>query len=293
MSVYIRQNAVPITYKAGDSWTILSQIEQGIKNKIEAAGTPLSDWDVQINRGILTGLNEAFIISSDVRNKLISEDPKSAEIIRPILRGRDIEKDSIHFSDLYLIALFPSKNYDIEEFPAIKNWLINGEWVQIKTKNNPPTPIGSGKMRLMQSGSTVEFEGVSFKTRKKTSNKWFETQDSIKYWDDFFKPKVFYREISEQMNSVYTEENIFINNKAYIITGKDVTPSLASFLNSQLFTKIILSGANSTGGKGPKFLLNARVPNIIRDSNSVTEQEIVEYYNFAARELQYLNDLFQ
>ncbi|WP_411130796.1 hypothetical protein [Weissella confusa] len=183
MSVYIRQNAVPITYKAGDSWTILSQIEQGIKNKIEAAGTPLSDWDVQINRGILTGLNEAFIISSDVRNKLISEDPKSAEIIRPILRGRDIEKDSIHFSDLYLIALFPSKNYDIEEFPAIKNWLINGEWVQIKTKNNPPTPIGSGKMRLMQSGSTVEFEGVSFKTRKKTSNKWFETQDSIKYWD--------------------------------------------------------------------------------------------------------------
>ncbi|MCS9991608.1 hypothetical protein EFL69_00560 [Weissella confusa] len=113
------------------------------------------------------------------------------------------------------------------------------------------------------------------------------------FLDDFFKPKVFYREISEQMNSVYTEENIFINNKAYIITGKDVTPSLASFLNSQLFTKIILSGANSTGGKGPKFLLNARVPNIIRDSNSVTEQEIVEYYNFAARELQYLNDLFQ
>lgn len=183
MSVYIRQNAVSIVFKTGEPWTILSQIEQSIKSKIERYGTPLKEWNIDIQYGVKTGLNEAFIIPLNVKNKLISEDPKSAEIIRPILRGRDIEKDSIHFSDLYLIALFPSKNYDIEEFPAIKNWLINGEWVQIKTKNNPPTPIGSGKMRLMQSGSTVEFEGVSFKTRKKTSNKWFETQDSIKYWD--------------------------------------------------------------------------------------------------------------
>ena len=157
MSVYIRQNAVSIVFKTGEPWTILSQIEQSIKSKIERYGTPLKEWNIDIQYGVKTGLNEAFIIPLNVKNKLISEDPKSAEIIRPILRGRDIEKDSIHFSDLYLIALFPSKNYDIEEFPAIKNWLINGEWVQIKTKNNPPTPIGSGKMRLMQSGSTVEF----------------------------------------------------------------------------------------------------------------------------------------
>lgn len=280
MSVYIRQNAVPITYKAGDSWTILSQIEQGIKNKIEAAGTPLSDWDVQINRGILTGLNEAFIISSDVRNKLISEDPKSAEIIRPILRGRDIFRDEIHFENIFLINTHNGytdsegnfvPRIDIDDYPAIKNWLDNGSWNSSPSKGNNYERL---KKRTDQGDTPYNLR-------------------SLAYMDDFFKPKVFYREISEQMNSVYTEENIFINNKAYIITGKDVTPSLASFLNSQLFTKIILSGANSTGGKGPKFLLNARVPNIIRDSNSVTEQEIVEYYNFAARELQYLNDLFQ
>ncbi|CCF31567.1 TaqI-like C-terminal specificity domain-containing protein [Weissella confusa] len=277
MSVYIRQNAVPITYKAGDSWTILSQIEQGIKNKIEAAGTPLSDWDVQINRGILTGLNEAFIISSDVRNKLISEDPKSAEIIRPILRGRDIEKDSIHFSDLYLIALFPSKNYDIEEFPAIKNWLINGEWVQIKTKNNPPTPIGSGKMRLMQSGSTVEFEGVSFKTRKKTSNKWFETQDSIKYWDNFNEPKILFSRISgTEPKFALDLEKYVTNDTGYIITGEEI-----EYLKEQLINPIFWFAFNRFymgGGVNREFkvnnLLNLPIPksaNMIPFSNTELE----------------------
>ncbi|MFG6623037.1 TaqI-like C-terminal specificity domain-containing protein [Weissella confusa] len=280
MSVYIRQNAVSIVFKTGEPWTILSQIEQSIKSKIERYGTPLKEWNIDIQYGVKTGLNEAFIIPLNVKNKLISEDPKSAEIIRPILRGRDIFRDEIHFENIFLINTHNGytdsegnivPRIDIDDYPAIKNWLDNGSWNSSPSKGNNYERL---KKRTDQGDTPYNLR-------------------SLAYMDDFFKPKVFYREISEQMNSVYTEENIFINNKAYIITGKDVTPSLASFLNSQLFTKIILSGANSTGGKGPKFLLNARVPNIIRDSNSVTEQEIVEYYNFAARELQYLNDLFQ
>ena len=60
-------------------------MEQSIKAKIEAVGTPLKDWDINIYRGVLTGYNEAFIIDSETKEKLIAEDPKSAEIIRPIL----------------------------------------------------------------------------------------------------------------------------------------------------------------------------------------------------------------
>ncbi|GET25654.1 Eco57I restriction-modification methylase domain-containing protein [Prolixibacter sp. NT017] len=74
-----------------ESWVILSPIEQSIKEKIERIGTPLKDWDININRGILTGYNEAFIIDGATKERLIKEDPKSAEIIRPILRGRDIK----------------------------------------------------------------------------------------------------------------------------------------------------------------------------------------------------------
>ena len=175
MSDYIRQHAVKIDYKLGESWIILNEIEQSIKKKIESVGTPLKDWNISINYGIKTGLNEAFIISKEKRDELIKTDPKSAEIIRPILRGRDIKRNEIDFQDKYLIALFPSRNYDIELFPAIKDWLINGDWVTTKTKKNPPTPIGSGKLRLEQSGKEHVFKGVRFKSRKKTTNKWFET----------------------------------------------------------------------------------------------------------------------
>ncbi|MGQ2137637.1 hypothetical protein ACT4R9_11775, partial [Ornithobacterium rhinotracheale] len=95
---------------------------------------------------------------------------KSAEIIRPLLRGRDIKRYSYEFADLYLICTFPSLKIDIEEYPAVKEHLLS-----------------FGKERLEQSGKTHEINGKRIKSRKKTNNKWFETQDSISYWEDFYK----------------------------------------------------------------------------------------------------------
>ena len=82
---------------------ILSDIEQRIKQKIEAVGTPLKEWDIKIYRGILTGCNDAFIINKEKRDELIKKCPKSAEIIRPILRGRDIKRYGYDFADTYLL----------------------------------------------------------------------------------------------------------------------------------------------------------------------------------------------
>lgn len=113
-------------FTSSDSWTILSSIEAAIKQKIEAAGIRLKDWNVRINRGILTGCNEAFIISGDKRNELISQNPKSAEIIRPILRGRDIKRYGYTFSDLWVITSHNGirgrniPRIHIDEYPAIK-----------------------------------------------------------------------------------------------------------------------------------------------------------------------------
>ena len=83
---------------------MLTPIEQSIKRKIEAAGTPLKDWNIQINYGIKTGCNEAIIIDEAKKNELIAADPKSAEIIRPILRGRDVKRYHYDFADLWLIV---------------------------------------------------------------------------------------------------------------------------------------------------------------------------------------------
>ena len=91
-SGFVRHKATECAFTTSDSWVILNPIEQSIKRKIEAVGTPLKDWDIKINRGILTGCNEAFIIDEEKRQELIAQDPRSAEIIRPILRGRDIKR---------------------------------------------------------------------------------------------------------------------------------------------------------------------------------------------------------
>lgn len=112
-----------------DSWLILSGIEKQIKEKIERVGTPLKNWDVQINYGIKTGFNEAFIIDGKKRKELIEQHSKSEEIIRPILRGRDIKRYGYDFADLWLINTHNGlkekniKPINIKDYPAIKNHL--------------------------------------------------------------------------------------------------------------------------------------------------------------------------
>ncbi|NLZ51310.1 MAG: type II restriction endonuclease, partial [Rikenellaceae bacterium] len=98
MSVFVQQQSTFCDFSGGDSWVILSPIEQSIKRKIEAVGTPLKDWDIQINYGIKTGCNDAFIISTKKRNEILAncateeEHTRTDELIRPILRGRDIKR---------------------------------------------------------------------------------------------------------------------------------------------------------------------------------------------------------
>jgi hypothetical protein len=116
---------------------VLSPIEQRIKAKIEAVGMPLKDWDINIYRGILTGYNEAFIISGEKRKELIEQDPKSEEIIRPILRGRDIKRYGYDFADLWLINSHNGikekgiKPIDINDYPAVKRHL-DSYWDKIE-----------------------------------------------------------------------------------------------------------------------------------------------------------------
>ena len=186
LSLYVRQHAQYTQFKNVNSWVILSDIEQRIKAKIEAIGTPLKDWDISINYGIKTGFNDAFIIDGEKRAELIAQDPKSEEIIRPILRGRDIKRYGYEFADLYIITTFPSLKIDIESYPAVKQHLLS-----------------FGYDRLKQTGD----KGA----RKKTNNKWFETQDSISYWEDFNKQKIMYPNMTKFMPFLLDNNGFFIN----------------------------------------------------------------------------------
>ena len=84
-------------------WSALSGIEQSIMDKMEAVGTPLKEWDIAIYRGVLTGYNDAFVIDNDTKEALIAEDPRSADIIKPVLRGRDIQRYRAQWAGLWLI----------------------------------------------------------------------------------------------------------------------------------------------------------------------------------------------
>ena len=218
MSVFVRQNAIAMEYTK-DAWAILNPIEQSIKAKIEKYGTPLKDWDITINYGIKTGCNEAFIISGEKRKELIAEDPKSDEIIRPILRGRDIKRYGYEFADLWLIATFPSKHYNIDNYPAVKKWLKS-----------------FGK-KLEQTGEEyIDEFGKKQKCRKKTNNKWFETQDSIAYWNDFSKQKIMYSEIVRAPQFYLDNDGVFYPEAtSFIMTGKHLEYLLLAF-HSKLLT---------------------------------------------------------
>jgi len=225
LSDFVQQQSVECRFESFDSWVILSPIEQSIKRKIESVGTPLKDWDIQINYGIKTGFNDAFIISTEKRNEILDncsseeERTKTAELIRPILRGRDIKRYGYDWANLWLIATFPSRHYNIEEFPAVKAHLLS-----------------FGKERLEQTGKKYIINGEEIKARKKTSNKWFETQDSISYWDDFFKPKVMWKIIGCNINFSFNDGTMICNNAVNIMTGqRNQLLQFLGLMNCKLF----------------------------------------------------------
>ncbi len=202
-------------FDTSDGWVFLSTIEQAIKTKIERNGIPIKDWGVNIYRGILTGLNEAFIVSGEQKDALISEDPKSAEIIRPILRGRDIKRYGYEFADLWLISTFPSRHYNIDDFPAVKKHLLS-----------------FGIERLEQSGKKYLKNGGQISARKRTANKWFETQDSISYWNELNMQKICWIELSDESKFAIVDELVPLNT-VFFMNGKHLLYLLGA-LNSRV-----------------------------------------------------------
>ena len=233
----LENTTVNIKFPHNASWVILSPIEQRIKEKIEKVGVPLKDWeDIRINYGIKTGCNEAFIIDKAKKDELIRQSPNSVDIIRPILRGRDIKRYGYDFAELYLIATFPSKKYNIDDYPAIKDYLLDFG----KTDNEHLSKYGAdcwGKRRLEQSGNKG--------SRKKTHNKWFELQDSIAYWDDFNRQKVVWKRVGSILRFAFDDKKLAVLDSTCFAAG-NYAKYLTGILNSNM-GKYMLQESPTTG----------------------------------------------
>ncbi|EAH5857700.1 class I SAM-dependent DNA methyltransferase, partial [Campylobacter jejuni] len=197
-----------------ESFTFSDENTSALKAKIERIGTPLKEWHgLNINYGIKTGLNEAFIITTEKRNEILAnckdeaEKERTAKLIRKMLRGRDIKRYSYEWAGLWVIGTFPSLKINIEQYPALKQYL------------------SQFLPHIEQSGE----KGC----RKKTSNKWFETQDNIAYYEEFEKEKIVWAEMTKEACFVYDNSNFFTNQTCYFFTHCDYKYLLA-ILNSRL-----------------------------------------------------------
>ncbi|AHA88865.1 putative type IIS restriction/modification enzyme [Helicobacter pylori BM012A] len=198
-----------------------------LRDKIESVGTPLKDWDIQINYGIKTGANEAFIIPTEKRDEILkncddvqkdekgmSERERTIELIKPILRGKDIKRYSYEWAHLWVIATFPSLKLDIDDYPSLKTYL------------------SQFRPRIDQSGEKD--------CRKKTNNQWFETQDTIAYHEDFEKEKIVYGEIVQEPR-FYLDNGecelgyFYAEATSFILTGEHLR-YLLGMLHSKLIT---------------------------------------------------------
>ena len=289
MSDYIKYHSIRCRFDNSESWVILSEIEQRIKAKIEAVGTPLKDWDINIYRGILTGYNEAFIIDKTKRDEILAnckteeERQKTAEIIRPILRGRDIKLYSYEFADFYIITTFPSLKIDIESYPAVKQHLLS-----------------FGYDRLKQTGE----KGA----RKKTNNKWFETQDSIAYWEDFSKQKIVYPETTQgayfalDINEVMLDKTCFmiitdhskflialLSSKLYEFAYKSIFSSVELGISAYQYNKHALVKLPIIK---PTQEIEQKITTLLNESKyQKIDQLLYKLYNLSEEEINYINSL--
>lgn len=213
MSVFVQQQGTFCDFSGGDSWVILSPIEQSIKRKIEAVGTPLKDWDINIYRGVLTGYNDAFIITTSKRDEILSncqnedERKRTAELIRPILRGRDIKRYGYEWANLWLINTHNGikgklERIHIEDYSAVKAHL-DQFWDKIKD-------------RADQGDTPYNLRNCA-------------------YLEDFKQPKILFQEIvQESQFMIDTEGTFFCNDTGRIIVGEGLY-HLLGVLNSSLF----------------------------------------------------------
>ena len=265
----MRQNSCTVDFEASNSWVILSPIEQSIKHKIEAIGTPLKDWDINIYRGILTGYNDAFIISTEKRNEILAnckteeEKMRTADLIRPILRGRDIKRYGYNWANLWLINThngIKEKNIsriNVEkDYPAIKKHLDN-YWDKLQK-------------RADQGDTPYNLRNCA-------------------YMDDFNKPKIVWNRISSIKQFALVESSIYIQDSMHFIVGSNLN-YLCSVLNSKLIqwllSLIIGEAAGGNAGNADN-IWNLFIP---KQTNNVrfSDKEIYSIYQLTQEEIDFI-----
>ena len=204
-------------------WSLTDSNTQELLEKIKKAGVSLAEYvKGNIYRGVLTGLNEAFVIDAGTKRKLIAEDKKSKELIKPFLLGRDIKRYQPPESNNFLI--FTRRGINIKDYPAINRYLS-----QYKESLLP---------------KPKDWKGAEWKGRKPGNYQWYEIQDAVDYYEEFEKPKIIYPNICKKPEFTLDHTGFYTNQKCFIISYSDkyllgiLNSSVSNFLFNLLLPKL-------------------------------------------------------
>jgi len=202
---------VDLSALSDNRWLLVNVREQELIKKLSLIGTTLSKYaGGSIYRGVVTGLNDAFVIDAETREKLIREHTSSADIIKPFLTGKDVKRYKKLEPIKYLI--FTRRGTDIHKYPAVKRYLLKYKDRLI------PKPPG--------------WKGAKWVGRKPGTYKWYEIQDTIEYYKQFDVPKIIYPNICKSPEYTFDTNGFYTNQKCFIIATSD--KYLLGLLNSSL-----------------------------------------------------------
>lgn len=250
-------------------WYIQNPISAAIREHILNLGKRLDDdeWGNTINFGIKTGNNDAFIINEETRKRILDscatdeERERTDKLLKKIVAGKDVQKYTCKWPGTYLIATFPAKDYDISLYPAIeahlksfaKENLLKHGYEDIA--NNDELLHDFCYQKLQQTGKPVVINGKNIylsadpnkpeMSRKKSANKWFETQDNIAFYSDFDEPKVIWKRVGSILRFAYDETGLLCLDSTCVLSGP-YAKYLCGVLNSDV-GHFMLSFSQKTG----------------------------------------------
>jgi adenine-specific DNA-methyltransferase len=204
-----------------DSWTFADSKAIELKLKIATVGIKLKDWnEVEIYFGIKSGLNQAFIIDEAKRASFIRKEHKSPEIIRPMLRGRDVKRYQISWDNLYIILA--KIGIEIPKYPEIYKHITNYKNQLLKRTDYIPEVM-----------------------------EWYNLRP-CNYYNKFDKPKIIYPDISKNGGFYWDDKDYLFNNTVYMITG-NIHKYWVGILNSKLISWYYKQIATGLGSKGVRY----------------------------------------
>jgi len=253
---YVSEHCYPVnkTSLSDGGWALVDEQSQQLLNKLRSVGKSLGDYvGGKIYRGLLTGLNEAFVIDAETKKKLIKEDRKSAELIKPFLLGRDVKRYATPDKGQYLILMPKGWTWN-------KSGNSRGAWNWLQ-ENQPAIA-----KHLKPFADAAEKRGDK-------GDYWWELR-ACDYYSEFEKPKIMWPEIAGSARFAYDDTGYYANNKVFIIPNG--SKYLLGLLNSSLLRFFIENNCTDLQGNSFNFsgIFVSRTPIRTIDFNNPSEKAI-------------------